>query len=75
MKTKLGRRRPFMYLAAVCDSAVMNDAKGIVASQFMYAVSGQLKIYRESFGVHSDNYPTALITEGLILNKTSRSIH
>ena len=47
--------------------------RAIVASQFTYAVSGPLKIYRESFGVHSDDYPTALITEGLILNKTSRS--
>jgi serine/threonine protein kinase/Tfp pilus assembly protein PilF len=32
-----------------------------------------LKIYLESFGVHYDNYPTALITRGLILNKTGKS--
>jgi hypothetical protein len=30
---KLGRRRPFMYLAAVCDSAVMMIGSAIVASQ------------------------------------------
>ena len=36
-------------------------------------VSETLKIYRESFGVHYDNYPTALITQGLILNKTGKS--
>jgi tetratricopeptide (TPR) repeat protein len=36
-------------------------------------VDETLKIYQESFGVHYDNYPTALITEGLILNKTGKS--
>jgi serine/threonine-protein kinase len=36
-------------------------------------VTETLKIYRESFGVHYDNYPTALITQGLILNKTGKS--
>jgi serine/threonine protein kinase len=37
------------------------------------SISETLKIYRESFGVHYDNYPTALITQGLILNKTGKS--
>ncbi len=32
-----------------------------------------LKIYLESFGPKYDNYPTALITEGLILNKMGQS--
>ena len=32
-----------------------------------------LKIYLESFGPQYDNYPTALITEGLILNKMGQS--
>jgi tetratricopeptide (TPR) repeat protein len=32
-----------------------------------------LQIYRESFGVHYDNYPTALIIQALILNKTGKS--
>jgi serine/threonine-protein kinase len=36
-------------------------------------VDETLKIYLESFGVHYDNYPTALITKALILNKTGRS--
>jgi serine/threonine-protein kinase len=36
-------------------------------------VDETLKIYLESFGVHYDNYPTALITKGLILNKTGKS--
>jgi serine/threonine-protein kinase len=36
-------------------------------------VDETLKIYQESFGVHYDNYPTALITKGLILNKTGKS--
>src|SRR5215831_14598568 len=30
---KLGRLRPFMYLAAVCDSAVTRIGKAMVASQ------------------------------------------
>jgi hypothetical protein len=34
MKVKFGRRRPFMYFAAVCESAVMMIGKAIVASQF-----------------------------------------
>jgi tetratricopeptide (TPR) repeat protein len=36
-------------------------------------VSETLKIYLESFGPHYDNYPTALITQGLILNRTGKS--
>ncbi|MDQ6808335.1 MAG: serine/threonine-protein kinase [Verrucomicrobiota bacterium] len=36
-------------------------------------VTETLKIYRQSFGVHYDHYPTALITEGLIFDKTGRS--
>jgi eukaryotic-like serine/threonine-protein kinase len=36
-------------------------------------VDETLKIYLESFGVQYDNYPTALITKGLILNKTGKS--
>jgi tetratricopeptide (TPR) repeat protein len=36
-------------------------------------VGETLKIYFESFGVHYDNYPTALITKGLILNRTGNS--
>ena len=36
-------------------------------------VDETLKIYLESFGVHYDNYPTALITKGLILNKTGKA--
>jgi serine/threonine protein kinase len=36
-------------------------------------VDETLKIYLESFGAHYDNYPTALITKGLILNKTGKS--
>jgi eukaryotic-like serine/threonine-protein kinase len=35
-------------------------------------VTETLKIYRESFGPHYDNYPTALIINGLILTKTSQ---
>jgi non-specific serine/threonine protein kinase/serine/threonine-protein kinase len=31
-----------------------------------------LKIYREGFGTHYDNYPTALITHGLILTKAGQ---
>ena len=31
-----------------------------------------LRIYLESFGVYYDNYPTALITKGLILTKTGK---
>src|SRR5438067_12682477 len=34
LKVKLGRRRPFKYLAAVCDSAVITIGSAIVASQF-----------------------------------------
>src|ERR1043165_662665 len=36
-KVKFGRRRPFMYFAAVCESAVMMIGSAIVASQFTYA--------------------------------------
>jgi eukaryotic-like serine/threonine-protein kinase len=36
-------------------------------------VDEALKIYLESFGVQYDNYPTALITKGLILNRTGKS--
>ncbi|MEO6969457.1 MAG: protein kinase [Chthoniobacterales bacterium] len=32
-----------------------------------------LRIYLESFGPKYDNYPTALLTKGLILNKTGQS--
>ena len=32
-----------------------------------------LKIYRESFGPYYDNYPTALIINGLILAKTGQA--
>jgi tetratricopeptide (TPR) repeat protein len=35
-------------------------------------VTETLKIYRDSFGTHYDNYPTALITQGLILTKTGQ---
>jgi serine/threonine protein kinase len=35
-------------------------------------VTETLKIYREGFGTHYDQYPTVLITQGLILNKTGR---
>ena len=33
LKVKLGRRRPFIYFAAVCESAVMMIGRAIVASQ------------------------------------------
>ena len=33
-----------------------------------------LKIYREGFGAHYDNYPTALIIQGLSLTKTGQPI-
>ena len=36
-------------------------------------VDETLKIYLEDFGVHYDNYPTALITKGLILTKTGKA--
>jgi serine/threonine-protein kinase len=36
-------------------------------------VTETLKIYRESFGPYYDNYPTALIINGLILAKTGQS--
>ncbi|MDQ6625825.1 MAG: serine/threonine-protein kinase [Verrucomicrobiota bacterium] len=36
-------------------------------------VAEALAIYRESFGPHYDNYPTALIVEGLSLVRTGRS--
>jgi hypothetical protein len=36
-------------------------------------VAETLKIYRESFGPRYDHYPTALIIQGLILNKTGKS--
>lgn len=36
-------------------------------------VDDTLKIYLEDFGVHYDNYPTALITKGLILTKTGKA--
>ncbi len=32
-----------------------------------------LRIYRESFGTHYDNYPTALIIQGLSLNRLGRT--
>src|SRR5450432_3136667 len=35
-------------------------------------VDETLRIYLESFGVYYDNYPTALITKGLILTKTGK---
>jgi serine/threonine-protein kinase len=35
-------------------------------------VTEALKIYRESFGTYYDNYPTALIINGLILAKTGQ---
>jgi serine/threonine-protein kinase len=35
-------------------------------------VTETLKIYRETFGTHYDNYPTALIINGLILAKTGQ---
>ena len=35
-------------------------------------VTETLKIYLETFGPHYDNYPTALITKGLILAKTGQ---
>jgi serine/threonine-protein kinase len=35
-------------------------------------VTETLKIYRESFGPYYDNYPTALIIQGLILAKTGQ---
>ncbi|HEY2712724.1 MAG TPA: serine/threonine-protein kinase [Chthoniobacterales bacterium] len=35
-------------------------------------VSRTLDLYRQSFGTHYDNYPTALIIQGLSLNKTGR---
>src|SRR4029077_19677557 len=35
-------------------------------------VAETLKIYRESFGTHYDNYPTALIIQGLGLAKTGQ---
>jgi eukaryotic-like serine/threonine-protein kinase len=35
-------------------------------------VTGALKIYRESFGIYYDNYPTALIIQGLTLAKTDQ---
>ncbi|MDQ6808762.1 MAG: tetratricopeptide repeat protein [Verrucomicrobiota bacterium] len=36
-------------------------------------VTEALSIYNESFGPHYDQYPTALITKGLILNRTGDS--
>jgi tetratricopeptide (TPR) repeat protein len=36
-------------------------------------VTETLKIYRESFGPYYDNYPTALIINGLILTKTGQA--
>ncbi|HSS22424.1 MAG TPA: serine/threonine-protein kinase [Pyrinomonadaceae bacterium] len=36
-------------------------------------INETLGIYLESFGKHYDNYPTALIFKGLILNRTGRS--
>ena len=33
-KVKFGRFRPFMYFAAVCESAVIKIGKAMVASQF-----------------------------------------
>src|SRR5207253_1252375 len=36
-------------------------------------VTETLKIYRESFGPYYDNYPTALIINGLILAKTGQA--
>jgi eukaryotic-like serine/threonine-protein kinase len=35
-------------------------------------VTETLKIYRETFGPHYDNYPTALIVQGLVLTKTGQ---
>src|SRR6266446_560964 len=35
-------------------------------------ITETLKIYRDSFGPHYDNYPTALIINGLILAKTGQ---
>jgi serine/threonine-protein kinase len=36
-------------------------------------VTKTLELYRENFGTHYDNYPTALIIHGLILNKTGKA--
>jgi hypothetical protein len=36
-------------------------------------VDETLEIYLEDFGAHYDNYPTALITKGLILTKTGKA--
>ncbi len=36
-------------------------------------VTTTLDLYREKFGTHYDNYPTALTIRGLILNKTGKS--
>jgi tetratricopeptide (TPR) repeat protein len=35
-------------------------------------VGEALQIYRKSYGMHYDNYPTALIIQGLILNKAGK---
>ncbi|MDQ6625738.1 MAG: serine/threonine-protein kinase [Verrucomicrobiota bacterium] len=37
-------------------------------------VTEALRIYEESFGPHYDQYPTALMTKGLILDQTGNSI-
>src|SRR3712207_1908477 len=39
MKTKLGRLRPFMYLAAVCESDVTRSGSAMVGSQLTRAVA------------------------------------
>lgn len=42
-------------------------------SESLEKVTKTLDLYRENFGTHYDNYPTALTIRGLILNKTGKS--
>jgi serine/threonine-protein kinase len=40
---------------------------------FLERVTETLDLYRQNFGTHYDNYPTALITQGLIWDKAGKS--
>jgi tetratricopeptide (TPR) repeat protein len=66
------RFRPFKKLTETQKSA-MQALLSYRQRRFPEAqekVTETLKIYRKSYGVHYDSYPTALITQGLILNQT-----
>ena len=55
----------------LCNQAISYYQQGRYTESFS-KVTETLKIYRESFGTYYDNYPTALMIQGLILAKTGQ---